>query len=269
VWTVASQNPKETRYAQMFARHFRVGGSTRYRLRFACLRRRARSGGSYSRRQFTGASRPRLAAHFSGLFLRFVPVPHPTPKRWWGAAERQKRELPLLDQWRGHSLLLELMHRRAVPAPECPMFASESSQHLAANDPTRGTAQPASSVAGELGFEPRLTESESAVLPLNYSPTMPRARAARTRKTRLAAPGRFRAYARACQGSDADRFWRRAGRRTGHPSFPGAAKRRTQSRDRPASPTPCRGAFRPHHLKRRLTIRVCCPAFSAVASQRP
>jgi hypothetical protein len=25
-------------------------------------------------------------------------------------------------------------------------------------------------VAGELGFEPRLTESESAVLPLNYSP---------------------------------------------------------------------------------------------------
>ena len=26
------------------------------------------------------------------------------------------------------------------------------------------------SVAGELGFEPRLTESESAVLPLNYSP---------------------------------------------------------------------------------------------------
>ena len=26
-------------------------------------------------------------------------------------------------------------------------------------------------MAGELGFEPRLTESESAVLPLNYSPT--------------------------------------------------------------------------------------------------
>jgi hypothetical protein len=26
-------------------------------------------------------------------------------------------------------------------------------------------------VAGELGFEPRLTESESAVLPLNYSPS--------------------------------------------------------------------------------------------------
>ena len=26
-------------------------------------------------------------------------------------------------------------------------------------------------LAGELGFEPRLTESESAVLPLNYSPT--------------------------------------------------------------------------------------------------
>ena len=26
------------------------------------------------------------------------------------------------------------------------------------------------SLAGELGFEPRLTESESAVLPLNYSP---------------------------------------------------------------------------------------------------
>jgi hypothetical protein len=25
-------------------------------------------------------------------------------------------------------------------------------------------------LAGELGFEPRLTESESAVLPLNYSP---------------------------------------------------------------------------------------------------
>jgi hypothetical protein len=27
-------------------------------------------------------------------------------------------------------------------------------------------------LAGELGFEPRLTESESAVLPLNYSPTI-------------------------------------------------------------------------------------------------
>jgi hypothetical protein len=26
-------------------------------------------------------------------------------------------------------------------------------------------------LAGEPGFEPRLTESESAVLPLNYSPT--------------------------------------------------------------------------------------------------
>jgi hypothetical protein len=29
------------------------------------------------------------------------------------------------------------------------------------------------SLAGELGFEPRLTESESAVLPLNYSPSKP------------------------------------------------------------------------------------------------
>jgi hypothetical protein len=29
---------------------------------------------------------------------------------------------------------------------------------------------PVSRLAGELGFEPRLTESESAVLPLNYSP---------------------------------------------------------------------------------------------------
>jgi hypothetical protein len=28
----------------------------------------------------------------------------------------------------------------------------------------------ADQLAGELGFEPRLTESESAVLPLNYSP---------------------------------------------------------------------------------------------------
>ena len=27
-------------------------------------------------------------------------------------------------------------------------------------------------MAGELGFEPRLTESESAVLPLNYSPSL-------------------------------------------------------------------------------------------------
>ena len=26
-------------------------------------------------------------------------------------------------------------------------------------------------MAGELGFDPRLTESESAVLPLNYSPS--------------------------------------------------------------------------------------------------
>jgi hypothetical protein len=30
--------------------------------------------------------------------------------------------------------------------------------------------QAQSALAGELGFEPRLTESESAVLPLNYSP---------------------------------------------------------------------------------------------------
>jgi hypothetical protein len=30
------------------------------------------------------------------------------------------------------------------------------------------------SLAGELGFEPRLTESESAVLPLNYSPQLAR-----------------------------------------------------------------------------------------------
>lgn len=29
------------------------------------------------------------------------------------------------------------------------------------------------SLAGEPGFEPRLTESESAVLPLNYSPAAP------------------------------------------------------------------------------------------------
>ena len=29
---------------------------------------------------------------------------------------------------------------------------------------------PRNQVAGELGFEPRLAESESAVLPLNYSP---------------------------------------------------------------------------------------------------
>ena len=29
-------------------------------------------------------------------------------------------------------------------------------------------------VAGELGFEPRFSESESDVLPLNYSPTMRR-----------------------------------------------------------------------------------------------
>ena len=34
-----------------------------------------------------------------------------------------------------------------------------------------GTAHfPPTIMAGELGFEPRLTESESAVLPLNYSP---------------------------------------------------------------------------------------------------
>ena len=33
------------------------------------------------------------------------------------------------------------------------------------------TERPRRRLAGELGFEPRLTESESAVLPLNYSPT--------------------------------------------------------------------------------------------------
>ena len=34
------------------------------------------------------------------------------------------------------------------------------------------TKSGAISMAGELGFEPRLTESESAVLPLNYSPIL-------------------------------------------------------------------------------------------------
>jgi hypothetical protein len=34
----------------------------------------------------------------------------------------------------------------------------------------KGGKSEADQLAGELGFEPRLTESESAVLPLNYSP---------------------------------------------------------------------------------------------------
>ena len=36
--------------------------------------------------------------------------------------------------------------------------------------PKSGNRGLLSALAGELGFEPRLTESESAVLPLNYSP---------------------------------------------------------------------------------------------------
>jgi hypothetical protein len=44
-------------------------------------------------------------------------------------------------------------------------------------------------VAGELGFEPRLTESESAVLPLNYSPILSRNQhISRDRETCLVAP---------------------------------------------------------------------------------
>ena len=44
-------------------------------------------------------------------------------------------------------------------------------------------------LAGELGFEPRLTESESAVLPLNYSPIPSRDQhISRDRETCLAAP---------------------------------------------------------------------------------
>ena len=43
-------------------------------------------------------------------------------------------------------------------------------------------------MAGELGFEPRLTESESAVLPLNYSPIPSRDQhISRGRETGLAA----------------------------------------------------------------------------------
>src|ERR1700730_11780171 len=41
----------------------------------------------------------------------------------------------------------------------------------AVSSPTvKGGKSALNQLAGELGFEPRLTESESAVLPLNYSP---------------------------------------------------------------------------------------------------
>src|ERR1700730_10990265 len=41
----------------------------------------------------------------------------------------------------------------------------------AVSSPTvKGGKSALNQMAGELGFEPRLTESESAVLPLNYSP---------------------------------------------------------------------------------------------------
>src|ERR1700732_3525971 len=42
--------------------------------------------------------------------------------------------------------------------------------YLAAGMPAKRQKIPWETLAGELGFEPRLTESESAVLPLNYSP---------------------------------------------------------------------------------------------------
>src|SRR6202008_1187394 len=41
---------------------------------------------------------------------------------------------------------------------------------LLTSDGGRARTNANGDVAGELGFEPRLTESESAVLPLNYSP---------------------------------------------------------------------------------------------------
>jgi hypothetical protein len=43
-------------------------------------------------------------------------------------------------------------------------------------------------MAGELGFEPRLTESESAVLPLNYSPKPLRNKRFLFRRNFLASP---------------------------------------------------------------------------------
>ena len=51
----------------------------------------------------------------------------------------------------------------------CPTGGSEGALRPVTQTPEK-TSSGGLSVAGGLGFEPRLTESESAVLPLNYPP---------------------------------------------------------------------------------------------------
>jgi hypothetical protein len=53
------------------------------------------------------------------------------------------------------------------PGRENPVGGQGRHRHVSEN------AESQVKMAGEPGFEPRLTESESAVLPLNYSPSAP------------------------------------------------------------------------------------------------
>jgi hypothetical protein len=99
-------------------------------------------------------------------------------------------------------------------------------------------------VAGELGFEPRLTESESAVLPLNYSPIWSR---------HQSLSGRF-AYAVVAE----------------HPRLLSAAA----SAARAKSSSPSRPAFqvcaegRPRHRRAARSSPVCShPAHPAISSR--
>src|SRR5215469_14686978 len=108
--------------------------------------------------------------------------------RWWGAPKRRSQRLrdiafatcvrslmlitctvirhspkPLFESWKS-----AMPNASAGPKPE--QNLQNDLQNGLPSPTGKGGKSEAGQLAGELGFEPRLTESESAVLPLNYSP---------------------------------------------------------------------------------------------------
>src|SRR6516164_1765499 len=110
--------------------------------------------------------------------------------RWSGAPKRRLRRLPdtAFATCVRSSMHITCTAIRRSPRPPFASLKSVMPKALAQpkpeqnlqNDRQNGVPSPTAKggkseqrqLAGELGFEPRLTESESAVLPLNYSPSM-------------------------------------------------------------------------------------------------
>ena len=101
--------------------------------------------------------------------------PHPTPRSGSGSSAKPARASTLAH------LIMMLRVRRAPHGDTAKRSAPCRPERRTGQEFERGAS---ASLAGGLGFEPRLTESESAVLPLNYPPTRRRRRVAR-----LAGPG--------------------------------------------------------------------------------